>query len=320
TSKERPSYCVACGDSTCGDPCGAQELYVYNDYCVAKESSVCGNDVAQNSFVCIDPSGADKMFVRSVAKEPLVCDGFVAEEPFICGHQSDVEEFFVHNNSSSAKEPFVCDNLHSIEKPLVCGILDDTEEEFFNHNQASVYDFAQADDNHQPVIFHDQHFGVHDLDEVNIDDFNQEMTFDYISENHFVNGFQETEADNGSLHQIVVGMVFESWEKIDKWLKFYALEQGNGDNIAEFALAINNPIEIKTKGRPKGSNHVNINKDKRKQAFSSSQNSRANKIRRPWKVLGDIDLNGSESSKNNGRKCGICNVEGHNTRTCHLGN
>ncbi|CAG8766824.1 132_t:CDS:2, partial [Racocetra fulgida] len=76
----------------------------------------------------------------------------------------------------------------------------------------------------------------------------------------------------------------------------------NGDNIAEFIFVINNPIEIRTKGQPKESNHVNTNiKGKRKQVFSSNQNNE-NKIRRPRKVLDDVDLNSSKSSKNKRRK------------------
>ncbi|RIB03901.1 hypothetical protein C2G38_2048894 [Gigaspora rosea] len=66
----------------------------------------------------------------------------------------------------------------------------------------------------------------------------------------------------------------------------------SGDDHAEFALTINNPVSVRTKGRPKGSNNVNSNiKGK------SNQDTRENRVGRPRKVLQEVALNVSESSK-----------------------
>ncbi|CAG8775517.1 23575_t:CDS:2, partial [Gigaspora rosea] len=59
--------------------------------------------------------------------------------------------------------------------------------------------------------------------------------------------------------------------------------------------------------------------EKRKQIPGSDQDDKENKAKRPQKILQDEDLNVSESSKPKGRKCGICNKEGHNARTCLRG-
>ncbi|CAG8613659.1 12268_t:CDS:2 [Gigaspora rosea] len=64
----------------------------------------------------------------------------------------------------------------------------------------------------------------------------------------------------------------------------------SGDDHAEFALTINNPVSVRTKGRPKGSNNVNSNiKGK------SNQDTRENRVGRPRKVLQEVALNVSES-------------------------
>ncbi|CAG8803918.1 31890_t:CDS:1, partial [Gigaspora margarita] len=44
-----------------------------------------------------------------------------------------------------------------------------------------------------------------------------------------------------------------------------------------------------------------------------------NRVRRFQKILQDVALNVSESSKNKGRKCDVCNKGGHNIRTCSKG-
>ncbi|RIB13854.1 hypothetical protein C2G38_2040652 [Gigaspora rosea] len=81
-------------------------------------------------------------------------------------------------------------------------------------------------------------------------------------------------------------------------------EVENGDNIAEFALTISNPTSVKTKGRPKGSNNVNLDiKEKRKQIPEHNQGNKKNKVGRPRKLLQDAVLNVSESSKSRERKC-----------------
>ncbi|CAG8675088.1 5374_t:CDS:2, partial [Scutellospora calospora] len=67
----------------------------------------------------------------------------------------------------------------------------------------------------------------------------------------------------------------------------------NSDDDAEFMLTINDS-----------------------QILRYNQGNRKNRVRRPRKILQDIDLNISESSKNRERKCSICNKEGHNARTC----
>ncbi|RIB20915.1 hypothetical protein C2G38_2034822 [Gigaspora rosea] len=94
----------------------------------------------------------------------------------------------------------------------------------------------------------------------------------------------------------------------------------NGNNIAEFALTISNSTRVKTKGRPKGSNNVNLDiKGKRKQIPEHNQGVKENKVRRPRKILQDAVLNVSESSKSKERKCGICNRGGYNAHTCSKG-
>ncbi|CAG8774538.1 10653_t:CDS:2, partial [Cetraspora pellucida] len=66
----------------------------------------------------------------------------------------------------------------------------------------------------------------------------------------------------------------------------------NGDDNVEFALTVNNPVSVRTKG------------------------DRENRVGRPRKILQDVDLNVDEPSKHRERKCGICNKGGHNARTC----
>ncbi|RIB22450.1 hypothetical protein C2G38_2295400 [Gigaspora rosea] len=98
------------------------------------------------------------------------------------------------------------------------------------------------------------------------------------------------------------------------------LQVSYDDNIAKFALTINNPIGIKTKGQPKGSSNANVEiKEKRKQISESDQDDKKNKAKRPQKILQDVNLNVSKSSKPKVKQCSICNKEGHNAHTCLRG-
>jgi hypothetical protein len=111
----------------------------------------------------------------------------------------------------------------------------------------------------------------------------------------------------------------------------------NGDNIAEFASTISNPLVIKKKGRkPKDFDRINNKKRESPESDrSDAENSREledvntdrNKKKKRKKETPESDqsnkenigsndlINGGNSKK---RMCGVCNEKGHNARTCPM--
>ncbi|CAG8563641.1 7304_t:CDS:2 [Funneliformis caledonium] len=131
--------------------------------------------------------------------------------------------------------------------------------------------------------------------------------------------------------------LYEIHERLAKEMESEITQIMQGNNIIEFACTINNPINIKTKGRkPKISSNIYANRKGKKRQVRTNQNDKENNIsdedceellpNRKWQKVSqdnsntaDYELNvdvKAEGSRSKSRQCGICNKEDHNARTC----